>query len=228
MLNTFRPPTDNLYKFIAIAGLVCFVLGVVLWVRQVQKTLDVAFVSEDVLHETWLVLSDGLTNGDDEAAFHLINKAVEQAKAGEDPFGLTQKAHKLGTLTDEQLDAVRRFEIAVETYADQRQTQSFVEMWLIGLMGGSLATTLGGFGWWYQRTQKYQDQILRIQAGEQVPAEQRSGPANAGRRWTQDEEARLREGFDAKKGDRELRKSTGGPAGPSGRGWRRWGWWRRK
>lgn len=209
MLSAFKPPTDNLYKFIAISGLICFVLGVVLMVQSTRKTLEVAYAGEDALQETWLVLGEGFKDGDDETAFNMLNEAWKKAMKGDDAFGLTQEARKLGTLSPDQLAAVRRFEIAAESLGDQHQLHISVSKWLGRLTGISLAAIGIGFGFWFWRTQRYQDKLLRMQTEEHTPVEKQEGPANAYRKWTPEEEEQLRQGFGEKKSYKQLAGAHG-------------------
>lgn len=206
MLNSIKPPTDNLYKFMAISGLVCLIVGVVLSVQLFQKTLEVGYASEGALHEAWLALAQDFEDGDDETAFKLLGDAWKTAERGENVFGLTQEARKLGTLDGDQLTAVRRFEIAAESFAHQMQEQRIYIEYLGYGLGGSLVLMIFGFLLWYWMTQRHQDLLLRIQTGEQLPVEERKEPANAGRKWTEGEEAALREGFDAGKKYEQLAK----------------------
>ena len=209
MLNSLKPPTDNLYKFISIAGLVCFVLGVVLSVQTIRKTLGLAYAGEDALQEAWLTLGEGFQDGDDETAFGMLNETWKKAMRGEEAFGLTQEVRKLGTLNDEQLAAVRRFEIAAETLGDQNELNEEVQWHLNLLTVGSLAVLLVGFFSWYRKTQRHLDLLLRMQTEEQTPVEQESGAANAYRKWTPEEEEQLRKGFGEKKSYKQLADSHG-------------------
>ncbi|MEM6457914.1 MAG: hypothetical protein AAF710_00820 [Planctomycetota bacterium] len=198
-----------MYKFLAIAGLICFVVGVVLWVQVTKATIDAALGAERAFEEAWLTLGDGWVDGEDETVFELLNETWGQAAAGEKVFGLTQRVRKLGTVDEAGLEAVRRFEAAAGAMRHRRSLQGSVQNLLAVLMGMSLAVMGGGFGWWYGRTQRHQDKLLAMQARELLPVEEQSGPANAGRAWTPEAEAALRRGFDEGRSFKRLAKDLG-------------------
>ena len=209
MLNSLKPPTDNLYKFVAISGLTCFVVGMVLSVQQTGKTLDSAYAAEDALQEAWLALAEGFQDGDDETELEMLNRAWQRAAKGGEAFGLTQELRKLGTLTEAELAAVRQFEIAANSLSNQWRIHEITRTWLSWMVVVSLGIMLLGFGLWYSRTQRHQDKLLRMQTQEQTPVEEQDGPAKAYQRWTEDEEKKLREGFKNGRTFKQLAKEHG-------------------
>lgn len=150
----------------------------------------------------------GFKDGDDDTAFKILNEAWAKASKGEDAFGLTQEARKLGTLSDDQLAAVRKYEIAVETLGDQHEVVKSAARWIGYLIGIGLVAMFTGFGLWYFKTQRHQDKLLRMQTEEQTPVEEQKGPANAYRIWTSEEEEQLRQAFGEKQSYKQLSDSS--------------------
>lgn len=70
-----------------------------------------------------------------------------------------------------------------------------------------------GFVWWYRKTQRHQDKLLRMQTEEQTPVEKREGPANSYRKWKEEEEAELRQRFREKMTYKALAKAHGRTTG---------------
>lgn len=203
MMGKLTPPTDNLYKFIAITGLIGVVLGVVLGVRQVNVNLQAQIAAHVAIQEAWLAV------GDSEDAKILLIEAMAKAKEGESPFGLSIQAEEIEGLSPEALSKIRLFEIQSDALSREIQLQDWVASALGYGIGTSLLIMGIGFWHWYFKTQRLQDIILRKKAEDEAPSEIQTGPANAYRKWTDEDNELLKAGFEAKQSLKDLAKSLG-------------------
>lgn len=203
MLDKLAPPTDNLYKFIAIAGLVGLVLAVVLIVRQLNIVVDSHFAAGDALYEAWLAV------GESDEARELLNEHSKKARDGGQVFGISLSAQEIEELSPDALHAIRAFEIKGETLARQVQINKQIQHYIGYLLGASILVMGLGFTLWYLKTQRYKDAVLQAEAQQQAPAELQSGPANAGAQWTAEEEKKLNDGFKKNMSFKELAKAHG-------------------
>jgi hypothetical protein len=148
-MNLPNLPTDNLYKFIALAGLTIIFFSMVLPII--------------ALHNLKLELLK--TNGELsvlQAEFEFLRDDMEVAKRNPSPetaprLGDKMKELRIRTLQLKSKDEAERFL--------HRQTIIWQSVATIGISIGSLMLILG-FKFWYQRVQKYQDLILKKEAGE--------------------------------------------------------------
>lgn len=198
MMEKLAPPTDNLYKFIAIAGLIGTILGIVLAARQVNTVMQSHVVAIESLQEAWLAV------GDSEEARTLLNDSIGKARRGESTFGLSIAANDIEGLNADAMTAIRDFEIQSDTYAREVQIKRGWDWPHGSLIGLSLVVMGLGFVLWYRRTQRLLDIVLRHNAEEEAPSEVQTGPANANRKWTAEEEEQLEEGFSNKLTLKEL------------------------
>ncbi len=149
-------PTDNLYKFVALAGLSIVVLSVVLPTAQQnatgdkidQYTIDLAVLAVEVKN---------------------LKEELEIAVAQPRP-----SAHDQRLLRQRQLELDARVAtITVRTAILKRlvEKQGEVLGWMaVGLLTGLVLAVIG-FSLWYARVQRYQDQLLRAQGKPEQPTE---------------------------------------------------------
>ncbi len=147
-------PTDNLYKFMALSGLILFVFSffVPFWLMhniklktlEIKEELDLLDIEEKYLKEI---------HEDIEAL--PSNKRRKAIKLNEERFKdyskkLMQTRRKVETM--KYLDSMRR------------------DIRILALVGISLGVifTYCGFFLWYKRLQKYQDQIIKNEAQKQL------------------------------------------------------------
>lgn len=144
-MNIPTPPTDNLYKFVALSGVVVALIGVALLWTQHQASGEAIGNFEDLVTlgqyevERYQQEVDFLiaTNGSSDA----VREARRQMK--------------------------QRFaEIAVAENAAERVSNAFT----VGIIVASACMAIGiyfgywGFRCWYERVQKYQDAVLKAEA----------------------------------------------------------------
>lgn len=161
-MNIPNPPTDNLYKFISISGLLIFLVSFI-FPRYLNKeyvllygeikgelrsmeneieSLDNSIVSDDSIRAQipLLLLHPSLPN--------LFQKL------------LSDELYKSKNLRKEMRDLVKKWETSEALYSE-------IENWRkIGYygIGCGLILMIIGFALWYLRLQKYQDMILKNEA----------------------------------------------------------------
>lgn len=140
-----QPPTDNLYKFIAIFGLVLFIVGVGLPTYAIRDLADkeqelvgrTEATTRDVIFKTADLLSKDKFESHEQ-------KMAALDQAGKDVAAFAKKSH--------------------EAAAQQSQWQRDYAKWLSKsgerLAVLSLVVMVFGFALWYYRVQRKQDAIL--------------------------------------------------------------------
>jgi len=139
MLELPQPPTDNIYKFFAIFGLVLFLAsGLLCWEQVQQRVLiesEIEHLSQQIAYNLKLPDSLILDTG------KVLRNASPEDKA---------KTTRINELKERRADLT-------------------VPFWLllaVGMLGvaSGLVLMVKGFRLWYDRAQTYQDQVLRAQA----------------------------------------------------------------
>lgn len=148
-----NPPTDNLYKFIAISGVVILILSVGfpfskatnLSVKEVEITGDYIILLED---SKFGDAPRALFTGDQKKSKEHIDFLNKQTKES--------KRHLRVVEQKERIAKILKQEIRFYTW--------------VGIVGGALglAISLCGFFLWYSRVQKYEDIILKNRTEEQI------------------------------------------------------------
>ena len=156
------PPTDNLYKFVAISGLVLIVTAIVMYVQLLDKfewSLAGSIAVEEA-HKDYLM-----------ARLHSHTPPKHLDDSGIERWKKTQE-EKIAALFD-------RWERLQEIHGksgDYRVWLRIMRRWsylllAVGLIG--VVIMVLGFYFWYYRLQKYQDRILLKQAGNNVTKPQK-------------------------------------------------------
>ncbi|MEM1446544.1 MAG: hypothetical protein AAGF84_10835 [Planctomycetota bacterium] len=128
------PPTDNLYKFIAIAGFIAMITGFVLQFQTVEDRLDRISVHAEAQDSAYLRLLEAAPIGEELNVNEAEKAAViaKEMKTRQDVYGTT--------LTMVELRA-----------SSARMLQR------LGLLVSML-----GFYAWYFKVQRYEDELLRL------------------------------------------------------------------
>lgn len=213
MIDLIKPPTDNLYKFAALFGLVLFVVGFVF--------------------PPWLFYQSSLEYlkslaGDDELAVHkkfteernnILEARKEQVKLELD--NLQKRLDNLASSKSNVSDEINRLESAIKDAKKQAETLEdtalesklnlelktaqarqqrtlgvnetrnsrlvMVVGWVIAFIG--LLIAFAGFIIWYKRVQVRQDEILEMEAAARIVASARRTDAEAAPAEAQQTEA---------------------------------------
>ena len=158
------PPTDNLYKFMAIAGIAVMVLAV----------LGPAFaIALGERHQERVddVLVDLARLEAQERVLEVKYAHVEEWYDGESSLTIARSDPRLQEIVSSNDEAYQLYveraalEECVSREADRREfcesifLQSVVEQWVLLVFGAVLA--VAGFTLWYRRLQRYQDRDAR-------------------------------------------------------------------
>jgi hypothetical protein len=192
MMELFKPPTDNLYKFMALGGIVLFVAGVFVPPMVFQQTgmeylaklrgSDELRVHEEFTNQRLETLNlraqraieeknklqkrlDELNSASNSAA---VDKLDGQIKAAHREIeSIEDSSHELSLNL-----ALKRAQIKYEdTVSVNRRLISRVVLvagWGLGLFG--LIVSVIGFYWWYKHLQRFQDRLVAQEAEAQLGA----------------------------------------------------------
>ncbi|MEO0558042.1 MAG: hypothetical protein AAF170_07645 [Bacteroidota bacterium] len=194
--GSISPPTDNLYKFVAIAGVVIALLGVLMFWNSTNKLYKMGFESGEAAR-----LLDELTSGlslheqdmralttAQEGHLREQEQLAQDIVAGENSAELNQ-AFRLRqaelSIRSESLRVVsERVMRTRQAYLDEQEEALAMDReasrtvalsaWAVGITGvvGGLLAFLGysmarrGFRLWYVQVQRYEDAIIRAAAIE--------------------------------------------------------------
>ncbi len=163
----FQPPTDNLYKFLAIFGLL--VAGFSIYIP-LQRYVEFNRLSNRASAVYGDMLGQIIAL-DDEAKAHAECTVIEAQKreAGKpykfdscDPTGAPKAKANLAR------NEVRRLKAKAQPLDTERTStwQEYVPFLYLGIIGGTLgiAMCIGGFYLWYIRLQKHLDAAVRAEA----------------------------------------------------------------
>ena len=151
-------PTDNLYKFMALSGLILIILSAVfpLWLLhniglehiEIKKELDLLDIEERYLREEQEEAREGL-------------KALPPNKKIEARRSIDEKAKDY---SKKLMQTKGNFEKMKYLVSEAKKLKIFS---CIGAGVGAIVTYCG-FLLWYRRLQKYQDQIIKSEAQKQL------------------------------------------------------------
>lgn len=158
MINALKPPTDNLYKFIAIAGLVGCVLAVYIDSRRVDAVITAYAPALGAAQDLWFATEELKPLQD------LLQEYWKQASEGSTGFGFTHQTRKIEGVTPQFAHDMKLHELKIEEFAQQIQQRKVRRHEIRLLFGISFGVMLVGFLLWYFKTQAHQDAILRDQA----------------------------------------------------------------
>lgn len=164
-LPTPQLPTDNLYKFIAIAGLVFVVMGVVVPL-QLQNQIDRDHLPVARAVERMTAATTELRREVEAEWDALAHASTTQPSSRPYPSPTstqsstsTDRMHQLRVEADEAMNLVNSYRVGF------RNATRIVGAAVIGGVVG-IAMMIFGFARWYQRVQKYQDIILAAEAAK--------------------------------------------------------------
>jgi len=161
-MDILKIPTDNLYKFMAVSGLVLF-LGCGYLAYLYQQNLDKEWILHEVRTRNLEASISRLSNeasfptsaSDITDLFSTINNSPEKAREI-----FKKKDQALQDLKDKELQ--KTFEDNLKPYLEKeaKDTQRLItSLWFIAIVGGIISTV--GFLLWYLFVQRYMDIKLR-------------------------------------------------------------------
>lgn len=176
MYDLIRPPTDNLYKFAALAGLSAYVLAFgFLSMRASALGLEAVTVEGEVAlaeHETARLAEEleGLRVLSEAVPALTVDSALKLSP--EDAAEYLERAGVLRTSLDalhERSQEHRRSLVELKNRTARlvflQEDLARLRRWGGVLAGLSLGLSVWGFGMWYFRHQRYEDMRVRAAAG---------------------------------------------------------------
>ena len=148
-----KVPTDNLYKLMASGGVVLFVASVYFmfqYEHQVRQLQLEARVEEAALQKEWEFLRNTFydRNGnrsEQQVDWSMVDRLASFARRSE-----THKARMTALASVQEAEAKK----------------NGVMWWLAAMCALGLALMTFGFGLWYFRLQRHQDQLLLLEIGK--------------------------------------------------------------
>jgi hypothetical protein len=173
------PPTDSLYKFKAIGGILMILASGYLAYREVH---DIADLESHLYSDVLIVQAENESFSEREASLGAEVKRLEEAAKDLPPISTATEADKTvaRALRDQLREARRTLDVAVSDLAGKRKQLAIlegkrdalhvsliemsailIECLLVLLTGASL--TVWGFVEWERKLQRPQDELLQIQ-----------------------------------------------------------------
>lgn len=196
MIDLVKPPTDNLYKFIALAGLVLVVLGLIyapwLFYRSTWETLKLAQLNAELnvhrkfAEERQKTLDERKRRLEVERdtlkkriAELVVNDKNNNPAASAEIDKLETRMRETNAATDALADAEHEKNLSLELKVAQAEHQRTVDVnergntRLIIVIGillaiAGLGVSVLGFRLWYKRVTIFQDAIVVIQATSKI------------------------------------------------------------
>jgi hypothetical protein len=186
-METPTLPTDNLYKFMALAGVASLVFLFYFGTRHTHELLlesvradsqiSVLEIELEFLREDYVRDSRELTNIMSQR--ESVSKGPEEHKAKvtqEGSNALLLQGERLEQNTLERLKHLKELKLKVQDVQNSRNLQAAIKYsvarfrWLFAIgLGLAGALAVYGFFNWYKRVQFFQDQILRNEASKIAP-----------------------------------------------------------
>jgi len=152
-MDIFKPPTDNLYKFVAISGLLIFLAS---------------FIFPQILYKDYLIKFAEI-----QGELRVLERQVDALDnvtdtASDDPVRRKEadvEINRRESEIDKGLAEVlrnRELRVALSNYARRWDLFGF-----IGMPFG-LVMMMSGFYFWYSRLQKYEDKLIKHKASDRV------------------------------------------------------------
>lgn len=159
MLTNVTPPTDNLYKFIALFGLALVVLGFYVFNSESDRLTQGA----GEMNVSLRALAAEL--GENAAAQKVLAETVEGIEGKEPPNNLLFRLGAIDGVSEQAKVLALSLQQTADRYlGDRGRAQRKANQAAVG-GGAGLVIAIAGFWWWYFRLQRYQDAAVKKQAG---------------------------------------------------------------
>ena len=191
-LEILKPPTDTLYKFLAILGLLFFISSLIAPVylskqigeQQIEHLRDLELLMLDAKNK--FAVSDRLREITEEqqesykrlekASYDFLNRDIGEREFKYILDGVrsaSTKYYQQSPTYNDQLLEWNKESLQVEYKANlfknsSRAARLLVNVSFLGLLAG-LIMSIFGFILWYRRTQKFEDLILKKKAESEEP-----------------------------------------------------------
>ena len=176
-IPSLQPPTDNLYKFLAISGLLLFILSIVLpeWaIYNIRMQIIATEAESSALQFEVSSLERQTTILESQVDSHLASQSSADAPTTRNAIdhhdkGLAKRqlVELTGNLRKKLLDiSVKNSQIEARVKTD-KYMNSMIRRYLIVAVGASVIgflLTVTGFHLWYFRLQRFLDHSVRSEA----------------------------------------------------------------
>jgi len=159
-----QPPTDNLYKFLAIFGLVMIGFSIYVPLQRLEAfsrgSMYVEVAYEPIIDK--LVLIDDAARADLECAISAAKKREKGQVTKPDPCEKAPTARAAATVASAELVTLRAKAAKLElerNFLFQQYRQYFVMGIVVGCLG--LCLCIAGFWLWYVRLQRFLDAAVK-------------------------------------------------------------------
>lgn len=163
MINSLKPPTDNLYKFITIIGILIIIVSSSLWWKTYEER-DSIFLSLDITSTTF-DLGETYSEHSDKTSEAI---SISQSVKGDVSLltdvqqryllNLLDKAQALEELSNELVKKTRLSTLKINTIKTKYENVKIISIVFI-IIGFSLM--LSGFYLWNTKLQKYIDKEIK-------------------------------------------------------------------
>ena len=168
-MELLKPPTDNLYKFLALSGVLVLAVSIFYpfwqWYHIKERSIEVSKESEFLLADIDRMKTELES---DLKTLTELQKEEEEGNYKGDPV---ERIQRLQQRNQQHMSlALESRKKSIELHSKQELLNLYSRMaiaiTLAGVLGiaGGLGTAAFGFGLWYTRLQKYQDMILQKEA----------------------------------------------------------------
>jgi hypothetical protein len=192
MMSLFTPPTDNLYKFLAVSGIVFFIAGVYfppVFFRQTGMEYLAQLRSSDELkaHEKFVDQRLKILDARKQQALEdkdklqqrldKLKSASNSIEADKLEARIKEANHEIESIADsadelslnlELKRAQINYEETVSLNSRRDSRRVLLIGWVLGLVGVSFIII--GFQRWYRRLQKFQDRLVLQEAESKLTA----------------------------------------------------------
>lgn len=177
-----NPPTDNLYKFVAVAGLIVFILGLMFPISEAIKAGRKVIPLEtevSVIEQSWLLMRERVDWLREDVA--TLEKEVEELESEASPERKAARAEEIKRASAELRQRHRSLREAIaemdsekcrcsgklqEAGHELQLVRLFFRIGLLEAVAGAILAVLG-FWLWYVRVQHPQDRALSSDAAQQ-------------------------------------------------------------
>ena len=180
--TSISPPTDNLYKFIAIAGIVLFLVGALLFwdatssVYRTSAKIEIATADLDRESQRFYSSADEMGEAVERQSA-LLDLAEQAGPLDDDAVERVDSLRSLETviyaklaIVQEASDSLAAVHSRVDEIADAHSIESsYIKLSIIVgfvLMFAGFYISERGFKGWYQQVQKHEDIIIRAAAAQ--------------------------------------------------------------
>lgn len=172
-MDALRPPTDNLYKFLAVSGVVLVLAGLTLLGLAVDRAAEAGLAANDELRQLHAAVTGNA------AATRAVEDAMRRVVAGKSDASLPGRLRGAGA-DDAAVARAVAMQRATDLFLYRKSVMNLAASPGGATLGVGAAASLLGFTFWFTRVQQYEDAILRRRARDEAETgDSRSKPTTS-------------------------------------------------